>query len=53
MAQRRQLRLVGWSTTLASLDAELRCSQCGRKVAEVMAVPKPRPSGVPKISHEA
>jgi hypothetical protein len=28
-------RLVGWSTTLRELALRLRCSQCGKKVAEV------------------
>jgi hypothetical protein len=44
-------RLVGWSATLASLAPRLRCSQCGRKDAEVVAVAKPRPRGVPKNPH--
>jgi len=30
-------RLAGWSTTLAALAPRLRCSQCGKKAAEVVA----------------
>jgi hypothetical protein len=41
-------RLVGWSTTLEALAPRLRCSQCGKKAAEVVAVAKPRPPGVLK-----
>jgi hypothetical protein len=44
-------RLVGWSMTLEALAARLRCSQCGKKAAEVVAVAKPRPRGVPKNPH--
>ena len=44
-------RLVGWSVTLAALAPRLRCSQCGRKDAEVVAVARPRPRGAPKIPH--
>jgi len=44
-------RLVGWSATLAALALRLRCSQCGKKVAEVVAVARPRPRGVPKNAH--
>ena len=40
-------RLLGWSTTLKALAPRLRCSQCGKKAAEVVAVTKPRPRGVP------
>jgi hypothetical protein len=39
--------IVGWSTQLAAL-APLRCSQCGKKAAEVVAVAKPRPRGIAK-----
>jgi len=46
----RVRRLVGWSTTLKAL-ARLRCSQCGKKAAEVVAVAKPRPRGIPKNPH--
>jgi hypothetical protein len=41
-------RLVGWSTTLEALAPRLRCSKCGKKAAEAVAVAKPRPRGVPK-----
>jgi hypothetical protein len=34
-------RLVGWSTTLEALAPRLRCSHCGKKPAEVVAVAKP------------
>ena len=38
-------RLVGWRVTLAALAGRMRCSQCGKKVAEIVAVAKPRPRG--------
>jgi hypothetical protein len=41
-------RLVGWSLTLEALAPRMRCSQCGEKAAEVVAVASPRPRGVPK-----
>jgi hypothetical protein len=41
-------RLVGWKVTLTELAPRMRCSRCGKKVAEVFAVGKPRPRGVPK-----
>ena len=44
-------RLVGWSVTLKELALRMRCSQCGKKAAEVVAVAKPRPRGVPKNPH--
>jgi hypothetical protein len=44
-------RLAGWSTTLEALAPRLRCSQCGKKAAEVIAVANPRPRGVPKNPH--
>jgi hypothetical protein len=31
-------RLVGWSTTLRALAPRMRCSRCGKKAAEVVAV---------------
>ena len=31
-------RLVGWKMTLTGLAMRMRCSRCGRKAAEVMAV---------------
>jgi hypothetical protein len=44
-------RIVGWSTTLAQLAERMRCSKCGAKAAQVVAVPLPRPRGVPKNPH--
>jgi hypothetical protein len=41
-------RLVGWSTTLKALAPRLRCSKCGKKAAQVVAVAKPSPR---KSSH--
>ena len=38
-------RIVGRSVTLAALATRMRCSQCGNKVAEVVAVARPRPRG--------
>jgi hypothetical protein len=35
--------IAGKSVTLAKLGARIRCSNCGKKVAEVVAVAKPRP----------
>ena len=40
-------RLVGWSATFEALAARLRCSKCGKKAAEVVAVAKPRPRAIP------
>jgi hypothetical protein len=39
-------RIAGRSVTLAALAVRMRCSQCGRKVAEVVAVAGPRPRGL-------
>jgi len=36
-------RLVGWSTTLKARAPRQRCSLCGEKAAEVVAVARPRP----------
>jgi hypothetical protein len=36
-------RIAGKATTLAKLAGRMRCSQCGKKVAEVVAVARPRP----------
>ena len=36
-------RIAGRSMTLTQLAPRMRCSQCGKKVAEVVAVAKPRP----------
>lgn len=44
-------RLVGWSTMLKALAPRMRCSQCGKKAAEVVAVAKPRPRGMQKNPH--
>jgi hypothetical protein len=45
-------RLVGWRMTLRELALRMRCSRCGKKAAaEVVAVARPRPRGVPKSSH--
>jgi hypothetical protein len=44
-------RIAGRSATLAVLAGRMRCSQCGKKVAEVVAAGRPRSSGVPKNSH--
>jgi len=38
-------RIAGRSVTLAALVTRMRCSQCGKKVAEVVAVARPRPRG--------
>jgi hypothetical protein len=38
-------RLVGWTLTLRELALRMRCSRCGRKAAEVVAVARPRPAG--------
>ena len=38
-------RMAGPSVTLATLAQRMRCSQCGRKIAEVVAVARPRPRG--------
>ena len=36
-------RLVGWKMTLRELALRMRCSKCGKKAAEVVAVARPRP----------
>ena len=38
----------GWSLTLKELAPRMRCSRCGKKAAEVVAVARPRPRGVPE-----
>jgi hypothetical protein len=38
-------RLVGRKVTLAALATRMRCSQCGKKVAEVVAVARPSREG--------
>ena len=42
-------RIAGRSVTLASLAQRMRCSQCGKKVAQVVAVACPRPRGGGRI----
>jgi len=44
-------RLVGWSATLEELALRVRCSQCGKRAAQVVAVALPRPRGMPKNPH--
>jgi hypothetical protein len=44
-------RLVGWKVTLKELALRMRCSRCGKKAAEVMAVARPRSRRVPKDPH--
>jgi len=44
-------RLVGWKMTLKELAPRMRCSQCGKRAAEVVAVANPRPRGIPKNPH--
>jgi hypothetical protein len=44
-------RLVGWSMTLEALAPRLRCSQCGKKAAEVVAGARPRPRDISKNPH--
>jgi len=39
-------RLVGWKMTLKELALRMRCSRCGKKAAEVMAVARLRPRGI-------
>ena len=41
-------RIAGRSVTLAKLAARRRCSKCGKKAAEVVAVARPRPRGFPQ-----
>jgi hypothetical protein len=41
-------RIAGRSVTLAALSQRMRCLQCGKKIAEVVAVARPRPRGSPK-----
>jgi hypothetical protein len=40
------VRIAGRSATFAALAARMRCSQCGKKVAEVVAVARPTLRGV-------
>ncbi len=43
-------RLVGWKATLKQIAQRMRCSRSGKKAAEVVAVARPRPRGVPNLS---
>jgi hypothetical protein len=38
-------RIAGRSVTLTALAQRMRCSSCGKKAAEVVAVARPRPRG--------
>jgi hypothetical protein len=38
-------RLVGWKATLKQPAQRMRCSKCGKKAAEVVAVARPRRRG--------
>ncbi len=40
--------LVGWKVTLKEFALRMRCSRCGKKAADVVAVARPRPREVPK-----
>jgi hypothetical protein len=44
-------RVAGRSVTLEKLATRTRCSQCGKKAAEVVAVARPRQRGVTKNQH--
>ena len=44
-------RILGWNVLLKDLAPRMRCSRCGRRAAEVVAVARPRPRGVPKNPH--
>ena len=44
-------RMTSWQTTLEALAPRMRCSVCGTKGAQVVAVPQPRPRGNPKNPH--
>ena len=44
-------RLVGWKVTLKELALRMRCSRCGKKAAQILAVARPRPRGDPKNPH--
>ena len=37
---------MGKKVTLAALATPMRCSQCGKKIADVVAVARPRLRGV-------
>ncbi len=42
---------AGWDATLESLQQRLRCTKCGQKGMEVVAISEPRPRGIPKNPH--
>jgi DNA-directed RNA polymerase subunit RPC12/RpoP len=44
-------RLCGSSATLETVGRRMRCSKCGTKGAEIVAVARPRPRGIPKDPH--
>jgi len=44
-------RVVGWGMTLKELATRMRCSRCGKKAAEVVAIARPRPRRFPKNPH--
>ena len=44
-------RIAGWTTTLEALAPRMRCSKCGAKGAQVVAVAQPRARGFPKNPH--
>ncbi len=44
-------RWFGRDATLASIALRMRCSKCGAKAAQVVAVAAPRPRGIPKNPH--
>ena len=51
MEPEARARLVGWKMTLRELALRMRCSRCGKKAAEVVAVARPKPRGIPKNPH--
>lgn len=44
-------RLVGWSETLKELALRMRCSGCGMKAAQVVAIARSRRRGIPSNPH--
>jgi hypothetical protein len=47
----RLAQRVGWNATLDSLRQRLRCTACGEKGLTIIAIPAPRPRGIPKNPH--
>ena len=43
-------RLVGWKMTLRELALRMRCSRCGKKAAEVVAVARAQAAKVRRFS---